>query len=182
MEIKRRIDLVKLLPENSVGCECGVAEGYFSADLLEAGVAKLYSVDNWGTIEGIRGDGNFPQEWHDKNYEDAKKRLERFGDRSVILKGMTVEMANKVLDNSLDLLYLDAGHSYESVFNDLTAWYPKVKVGGIIASHDYLNRSDYQVYEAMQDFVKTLNAVCPIFPITENNDIDASGYFYKPLK
>ena len=47
MEIKRRIDLVKLLPENSVGCECGVAEGYFSADLLEAGVAKLYSVDNW---------------------------------------------------------------------------------------------------------------------------------------
>lgn len=177
MEIKRRIDLVKLLPENSVGCECGVAEGYFSADLLEAGVAKLYSVDNWGTIEGIRGDGNFPQEWHDKNYEDAKKRLERFGDRSVILKGMTVEMANKVLDNSLDLLYLDAGHSYESVFNDLTAWYPKVKSGGVIAGHDYL-APQYGVFGAVTQFSILHNFIPMTIP--ENSDTDASFYFIKP--
>lgn len=181
MEIKHRIELVKLLPENSVAAEVGVAEGNFSYDLLEAGVGKLYSVDNWDHIPGVTGDGNFDQSFHDRNYEQAKARLSKFGERSIMLKGMSVQMAQKIPDNSLDLAYLDGPHYESGVLADLMAYYPKVKSGGIIAGHDYLNVEDYGVNKAVNDFVKNiLNKDIEIITIPENNIKDASFYFIKP--
>ena len=40
-------------------------------------------------------------------------------------------------DASLDFVYLDAGHDYISIQEDLQCWYPKVRVGGVFAGHDY---------------------------------------------
>jgi hypothetical protein len=174
--ISTRLELIGLLPKNSIAAECGVAEGNFSFDLLQNGVGKLYSVDAWKTIEGVTGDGNFPQEWHDKNYDTAKKRLSKFGDKSIILRGLTFEMAKEVPDNTLDLLYLDAAHYKEGVKADLEAWYPKVKSGGIVAGHDYLNKA-YGVFDAVNEFIY---GITEIITIPENNNNDASFYFIKP--
>jgi len=38
-----------------------------------------------------------------------------------------------------DFVYVDADHSFESVLNDLDAWYPKLASGGLIGGHDYSN-------------------------------------------
>ena len=89
MGILHRIDLVKLLPENSMVAEIGVAEGNFSCDLLDAGVGVLYSIDAWETIDGVTGDGNFPQHWHDNNFNIASKRLSEYGYRSRIIKKLS---------------------------------------------------------------------------------------------
>lgn len=40
-------------------------------------------------------------------------------------------------DNSLDFVFIDANHSYESVKEDIINWLPKVKTGGVLAGHDY---------------------------------------------
>mgnify|MGYP002137043614 CR=1 FL=1 len=153
MMIAKRIEIVKLLPENSIVAEIGVAEGRFSAELLSAGVGQLLMVDNWGHISGVTGDGNFSQEWHDKNYRTALNSVEQwFPDRAKILRGMSSEMASRVSDNYLDAIYLDAGHYYKAVMEDLNAWYPKVKSGGIISGHDYLCE-DYDVKRAVLDFL-----------------------------
>lgn len=40
---------------------------------------------------------------------------------------------------SLDAVFIDADHRYESVKADILAWMPKVKKGGILAGHDYIN-------------------------------------------
>lgn len=40
-------------------------------------------------------------------------------------------------DQEVDALFIDAGHSYESVRRDLSAWRAKIKPNGIIAGHDY---------------------------------------------
>ena len=36
-------------------------------------------------------------------------------------------------------MYIDARHDYESVKEDLEHWLPKVKLGGIVAGHDYVD-------------------------------------------
>lgn len=48
------------------------------------------------------------------------------------------ELAANIFDNnSLDFVYIDASHDYESVKQDLNLWYPKLKACGIIGGHDY---------------------------------------------
>ena len=50
---------------------------------------------------------------------------------------LSIEAAKQYEDNSLDVVFIDADHSYKSVMEDLQAWYPKVKPGGVIAGHDF---------------------------------------------
>jgi hypothetical protein len=49
----------------------------------------------------------------------------------------SLEAANLYEDNTLDFVFIDAAHDYESVKKDITAWFPKIKKGGTIAGHDY---------------------------------------------
>ena len=39
-------------------------------------------------------------------------------------------------DESLDFIFIDAGHEYEDVIEDITCWYSKVRPGGHIMGHD----------------------------------------------
>jgi len=41
-------------------------------------------------------------------------------------------------ENQVDLLHIDAGHTYEGVRNDWNTWYPRVISGGVIMIHDTL--------------------------------------------
>jgi len=182
--IRHRIELMKLLPKNPVIAEVGCAEGLFSKDLLDAGAGLLYMIDNWGHIPGVKGDGNFPQEWHDKNYADAMNRVKPYAkifkplgeERVVVLKGLSTQMAVHIPDKSLDMVYLDAAHYEDGVIADLKVYYPKVKPGGIIAGHDYLN-DDYGVKSAVHYFVNHLIKKGTVLTIPENNARDASFYF-----
>lgn len=176
MEIKHRVQLPQLLKElnlPSIGVEIGVAEGFSSKDFLENGLEKLYSVDAWKKLDQS-GDGGNDQEWHDKNYNDAVKRLSPFKERSVILRGLSQDMVDKVKDDSIGLLYLDGDHSYEGVKRDLNLWYRKVVSGGIVAGHDYLMHH-YGVKRAVHEFAQT-----EIHLIPEHKNEDAGFYFIKP--
>ena len=46
--------------------------------------------------------------------------------------------AAKILPNSLDLVYIDADHGYQAVKDDIDAWLPKIRKGGILCGHDYI--------------------------------------------
>ena len=39
---------------------------------------------------------------------------------------------------TIDFVYLDARHDYQSVVEDICAWFPLVSPGGILAGHDYV--------------------------------------------
>lgn len=49
----------------------------------------------------------------------------------------STEAAKEFENESLDVVFIDMGHSYEEVKEDIEAWYPKVKNKGYIAGHDY---------------------------------------------
>ena len=52
------------------------------------------------------------------------------------IQSTSVEAAKLYPDASLDFVYLDAGHSFEDINQDLNVWFPKIKYGGYIAGHD----------------------------------------------
>jgi len=41
-----------------------------------------------------------------------------------------------------DLVYIDASHDYYSVMEDIRDWWPKLRLGGLMAGHDYSTHRD----------------------------------------
>ena len=122
--MKNRNDLGFFLQKYNklgVGAEVGVKRGFFSHHLLNNGWnGKIIGVDKWES-SGDR--------------EDTTNRLAN--ENVQLITGFSVEVAETIPDESLDWVYIDADHRYESIKADYTAWYPKVRPGGIICGHDY---------------------------------------------
>jgi predicted O-methyltransferase YrrM len=49
----------------------------------------------------------------------------------------SVAAARTYADQSLDFVFLDAAHEEEPVRQDVRAWLPKVRPGGVLAGHDW---------------------------------------------
>jgi hypothetical protein len=137
----------KWVKEAKNGCnwvEVGVFQGKgIIGGALEAMYCKkdikFYAVDTWDGsdeqehktfIEKVGGADNF--------YQQFIQNIERYGVDHLIcpIRKKSVDAAKDFADNSLDIVYLDASHDFHSVKNDINAWFPKVKQGGILAGHD----------------------------------------------
>lgn len=183
MDINYRTQLPELLKHLGlpmIAVELGTAEGYNAKDFLENGIEQLTVVDNWGQIEGHRGDGGNENDWHDKNYADALKKLSKYTGRVTWLQGLSTEMAQYVPDNSVGMVYVDCDHSYLGVKNDIEAYWSKLVDGGVMAFHDYLNTWDYGVQAAVKEFAE-INGL-EVFLIPENKEEDAGAFIIKPTK
>jgi len=44
------------------------------------------------------------------------------------------------LGQHFDFVYVDARHDYKGVYEDMVAYWPKLKKGGIMAGHDYVTQ------------------------------------------
>jgi hypothetical protein len=122
------------------GAEIGVKTGGFSQHLLEGWrCTRLISIDPWLSASQDEYDdrSNVAQDEFEVYYEKTRERLAPYGSRSEIWRLKSVEAAERIADGSLDFVYIDARHDYESVLEDLGAWLSKVKPGGILAGHDY---------------------------------------------
>ena len=108
--------------------------------LLEDRNIQFYTVD---TFEGDSGSTDkkeveaYKQVNVSKMYEEFKENTKHLEDKFTTMVNYSYEAADYFLDNSVDQIFIDAGHSYEAVIKDIQAWYPKMKNGSIIAGHDY---------------------------------------------
>jgi hypothetical protein len=123
-----------------VGVEIGVCEGEYSEHILKnRSVERLFSVDSWRHW-GHNPDSNDVSDFeHACRARTALERLTVFGDRSVIVRASSEIASSLFLDGSLDFVYIDASHDYESVYKDLCLWFPKIKAGGIISGDDFVD-------------------------------------------
>ena len=122
--------------------EVGVRAGEFSESILERWKGhRLISVDPWAEApdDDYVDIANVGRKQHEKLLEATQSRLARFGERSSIWRMTGDEAAERVARHSLDFVYLDARHDQSSVERDLATWLPRVRPGGIIAGHDYLD-------------------------------------------
>jgi hypothetical protein len=160
--VPHRLDLPLLLNRRGlVGCgaEVGVKKGWYSEVLLNDWEGRhLISIDPWRSApETDYVDlANVPQEAHDSYHGETVKRLSRFGDRSTIWRVTGSEAIDRIPHHCLDFVYLDARHDYASVTQDLQEWIEKVRPGGVLAGHDYLDGTfpdgDFGVKSAVDEF------------------------------
>jgi len=167
-KIKTRNELPLLLNDlnlNGKGIEIGVERGEYSYIILKhSNLSILYSVDAWTEMskEEYQDINNHSQEKHNQNKKETKQRLSKYKNRSKILHKTSKKASKLFKDNELDFIYIDANHSYHGCKEDIELWYPKVKVNGILAGHDYILDGHYSegifgVKSAVDEFVKKYN-------------------------
>lgn len=133
---KHRRDMLELFPVGGIVAELGVFRGTFSERILEKlHPQKMYLVDTWSSPMDWWFEGGVQSVSGNEAYRETL-RLERFPS-VVIRRQSTIEFLSTLPDNSLDLSYHDADHSYESVRDELALVFPRMKRGGWIAGHDY---------------------------------------------
>lgn len=139
--MKTRNELPVLFQERGykVAAEVGVLRGEFSQVLLAGWSGTLYMVDAWRHLPGYVDIANGTDDSHEANRQAAARVAVRFGDRAVMVRGLSTEVARGLDDGCLDAVYLDADHARDAVLADLIAWAPKVRRGGVISGHDYLD-------------------------------------------
>ncbi len=121
------------------GVEVGVQRGQFSQHILKNWNGKLYMVDTWAHIAGYDDIANEKSPYmHLQCMAQAFISVYDFERRAVLIREASLEASKMFLNRSLDFVYIDAAHDYESVRKDLMAWEPKVKNGGILCGHDFV--------------------------------------------
>ncbi|CAE7502033.1 unnamed protein product [Symbiodinium necroappetens] len=86
---------------------------------------------------------------------EARINLQIFGDRSNLWELTSEAAAKRLPPESLDLVFIDALHTYEAAHQDILSWAPKVMQGGIVAGHDYSHHFP-GVIRAVNEFVASL--------------------------
>ena len=80
-----------------------------------------------------------------------KEIKDRYGDRLIPIQGSSYVVADQFPNNSVDLVFIDADHSYESVKRDIIKYTPKLKDRGLLTGHDI----DYPgVNKAVNELIK----------------------------
>jgi len=170
--MKNRIELAKYFDRLGFkkGAEIGVSSGRYSEILCQniSGL-DLLCIDIWRK---------------ERIFQTAKQKLAPY--KTTLIRKSSVEAAKDVAEESLDFVFIDADHKYESVRQDLKVWVKKVKVGGIVSGHDYYvfpyskNRG---VIDAVDEYVKKHNISLHLtdldYNVESRDDRQPCWYFYK---
>ena len=136
--------IVEQFPSGSkfveIGSWKGKSSAYMAIEIANSNKKiDFYCVDTWeGSIEHKN------KEELNRLYDIFLRNMKPVDPYYFPLKIKSLEAASKFENNSLDFVFIDASHEYEDVKEDIIAWLPKVKSGGILAGHDYyLNEQFY---------------------------------------
>ena len=140
-----RIDLLKEIGlefSNGKGAEIGTFKGEFAKEILQNWSGTLYMIDVWRPLgEEYLDTSNHSA--HSTAYSETMGNISGYEDRGVMIRATSKVAADMFDRESLDFIYIDANHAYDFVVQDIKLWYPKVKSGGYLCGHDYININWY---------------------------------------
>lgn len=149
--LRTRIDLADLCAYHGYVSflEIGVDIGLFAAQILNRNKSLFYyGVDPYLPYREIAYDRSSAKRM-------ARANLSMYTDRAVLIEESSLraaEILQRLKINELDFVYIDGAHDAVSVSQDLNAWYPLVRSGGILAGHDFdLASVSEQVYRFAQN-------------------------------
>ena len=133
-----------------LGSWTGRSASYCVVELINRGkLGPFYCVDTWKGEAAIAYDVDVVQDLKNifcQNLTPVMKKI-------TMLSEISWQAADNFDDESVDFCYVDAGHSYEAVTNDLTAWWPKLRPGSRFAGDDY-TKGYPGVQQAVWDFFR----------------------------
>ena len=134
-----------------IGAEIGVQAGNYTEVLCKTipGL-KLYGIDAWEVYEGYK-DIRGGQKEYDDNYKEAQKKTKSFD--CELIKKWSMEAVKDFKDNSLDFVYIDGNHDFPHITEDINAWEKKVRIGGIVAGHDFARSNKERLKIHVKDVV-----------------------------
>ncbi len=132
-------DELEWLAEQARRCSCiaeiGSYQGRSTRALADNTSGVLYAIDTW------KGSSDFTPEQKGQNgwlFEQFTKNMAGLENvRPVQMSSL--EAAAAFSDRQFDLIFIDAEHDYDNVKADIEAWLPRLKPGGILAGHDYID-------------------------------------------
>lgn len=119
--------------EFTKGAEVGVKRGDYS-EMLCQGIPRLHLL----CIDDYRPTPKYDWDSVEAFFVIARKRLIDY-DTDFIKKSSQQAADEDVPNESLDFVYIDADHTFDSIMQDIIIWHQKVRIGGIISGHDYDN-------------------------------------------
>jgi hypothetical protein len=128
-DIIRRSDKVV-----EIGCYAGE-----SSRIIARYAEKLYCVDPWK--DGVTETGASTHSQF--QYREMAKVQALFDanlaghDNVVKLRGFNHDLASVFANGVINVVYIDALHTYEAVRGDIHRWWPKIADGGYIGGHNH---------------------------------------------
>jgi hypothetical protein len=120
-----------------------VEVGVYKGDNLKKIIDKcpdllqIYGVDSYSTL--AYSADNLSGCSHEDLKQVKREALAKLGVCSnfVLLNDFSIYAYEEFKPHSLDIVFIDAAHDYESVKGDILIWLSRVKPGGIVCGHDY---------------------------------------------
>jgi hypothetical protein len=141
------LELLDEVPEGGIFVELGAYKGKSTSFIVTEIINKDKNI-KFHTIDTFEGDSGSNDE-NEVNayrnvivsnmYEEFNKNTEHLKEYFNVIVGKSDESSEFFEDDSVDVIFIDAGHSYESVIKDIKSWLPKIKNGGVMSGHDYNN-------------------------------------------
>ena len=116
---------------------------------------KIYAIDPYIGDEPFNSLSN-------TTWKDVKEQFNintRFFNNIELIQEYSQYTVSKFENKSIDFIYIDANHTYESVKNDLQLYLPKLKSNSVIAGHDYCDIKWPGVIKAVNEVLGKPNKV-----------------------
>lgn len=120
-----------------IGSWKGKSASYMAVEIINSGKnIKFDCIDQWDKFDPLYYSND---EYVKKNaiYELFLSNIEPVKNIINPIKRESIEASKLYRDKAIDVVFIDACHDYECVKNDINAWLPKIKNGGILSGHDY---------------------------------------------
>lgn len=138
-----------------IGSWKGKSSAYMAVEIINSGkIIKFDCVDVW-TGKGAIGEYDEDLDVkHQTLYEAFQKNMAPVNGYFSPVRMLSTDAVKKYEDESLDFIFIDGSHDYESVKEDIKNWLPKLKKGGLFAGHDYFHPD---VNRAVNELLENVN-------------------------
>jgi hypothetical protein len=137
------LELLDATPEGGTFVELGCYKGK-STSFIGVEIHKRKRDINFFAVDSFQGATNSTDANEVKAYDGISEieesytyNIAQIGNKIKTIVSLSHEASQYFDDKSVDVLFVDAGHSREAVMKDIDCWLPKMKPNGIMAGHDY---------------------------------------------